>query len=403
VRRTLAYLGKQLDPATPTGENSKKAPSARVSGPYYDANVGSYRLVVFDGTKRKSVRAQTESEALKLKAELEQALQQSDRTIGSALSEFIQVNRKRGLKEISLKNLEYKLSCFLPLGKTLCSLTAEQAQTLYEAETEKKSRFGHPMRAMTHHYVLRQAKRFFKWACEQGYTRLNPFEKVRPIGKPNVGKDQLRIDEARQFTDVLVTDAKEGKLGAIAVLTQLMLGLRTSEVLERQVRDLDDGGRVFWVPSGKTKNARRRLDVPAVLQPILVKLAQGRQPDGLLFPGSRGQRRPNTWLWVQVTTYCERAGLRRVCPHSLRGLHSSLAIASGCTSVAVASALGHGSFGVTAKHYVDPDTLRNTKARQVVDTLAGEALDEVSRLAQRLSQISPSMRASLLRALDETA
>lgn len=37
-----------------------------------------------------------------------------------------------------------------------------------------------------------------------------------------------------------------------------MMGLRTSEVLERVVRDLDDGARYLWIDAGKTANARRR-------------------------------------------------------------------------------------------------------------------------------------------------
>ena len=39
----------------------------------------------------------------------------------------------------------------------------------------------------------------------------------------------------------------------------LLLGMRASEVLCRVVRDLDDAGRVLWIPLGKTDNARRRL------------------------------------------------------------------------------------------------------------------------------------------------
>jgi hypothetical protein len=56
--------------------------------------------VVFEGNKRKTVRAETEEEALRLKAELEQALDQIDRTIGSALDERIADLRKNGMKEI---------------------------------------------------------------------------------------------------------------------------------------------------------------------------------------------------------------------------------------------------------------------------------------------------------------
>ena len=78
-----------------------------------------------------------------------------------------------------------------------------------------------------------------------------------------------------------------------------------------------------------------------------------------------------------------------------------LAVAAGCTSSAVASALGHGSFAVTAKHYVHPDTLRNSTVRRVADALATSSHpdDEVAQLLDRLRTLSPEARSTLLLAL----
>lgn len=61
------------------------------------------------------------------------------------------------------------------------------------------------------------------------------------------------------------------------------MGLRTGEVLDRVVRDLDDGARCLWIDAGKTANARRHLEVPEVLQPYLVRLTNGKCPEDLLF------------------------------------------------------------------------------------------------------------------------
>ena len=243
-------------------------------------------------------------------------------------------------------------------------------------------------------------KLFFRWAADRKYVRDNPFAKVKPIGKASSGKEQLRIDEARRLTQVLVAAAHKGEEGAIATFCQLLLGLRSSEVLLRKVRDLDDDGRVLWIPSGKTANARRRLEVPEALRPFLLSLAVGRPAERLLFGGDREQPYFHIWLWRQVKKYCQRADLPRVCPHSLRGLHSSLAVAAGCTSGAVASALGHGSFAITAKHYVDPDMLRNTTLRRVASALAIEPTPaEPPSLLQQLRALGPQELAELLRML----
>ena len=48
------------------------------------------------------------------------------------------------------------------------------------------------------------------------------------------------------------------------------MGLRTSEVMARVVRDLDDSARCLWTDEGKTDNARRHLEVPGVLSALLL-------------------------------------------------------------------------------------------------------------------------------------
>ena len=401
IKRTLAFLGKELAPNAVTSEEHKKPTSVRVSGPYYDANTGSYRLVVFDGTKRQSVRADTEEEARQLKEQLESTLQNCDRTIGAAYAEFMADERRRGMKERTVRTVDYKLRYFLPMDEKLGTYTSEKAQALYEAETERISRYGRVMRVQTHHTALKITKRFFRWAVERKYIRFSPFEKIKPIGKPSAGKEQLRMDEARRLSQVLVHAAERGEEGAIATFCQLLLGLRSGEVLNREVRDLDDDGWVLWIPSGKTANARRRLEVPEVLRPFLLRMVEGQPQERLIFGRHRQSPHKHMWMWRQVKKYCVQANLPRVCPHSLRGLHSSLAVAAGCTSTAVASALGHGSFAITAKHYVNPDTLRNSTVRRVTDALAAprQPDDEVAQILERLRTLSPEARSTLLLAL----
>lgn len=402
VRRTLSMLGKPLGSISQAGATDPATQTSRVSGPYFDANTQTYRVIVFDGGKRKSVGAlKSMEEALAIKADLERGLKtDSSILLETAIKEFVKDKRKQGLKASSLGTLEYKLRYFLPLAQTVSSFTADQAQQPYEAETVKISRFGRTMHAQTHRHLLRTAKMFFTWAVGRKYVRVNPFAEVKPVGKPHVGKDQLRIDEARRLTQVLVSAAEQGEEGAVATYTQLVLGLRTSEVLHRKVRDLDDDGRVLWIPSGKTDNARRRLDVPEPLRTFLLAQAKGKPPEWLLFGSERTQPYFPIWQWKQVRKYCRRAGLQRVCPHSLRGLHSSLAIAAGCTSSVVASALGHGSFAVTAQHYVDPDTLRNSNLRRVAQVLASEPRPtDPPSLLQQLRSLDPQELAELLRML----
>jgi integrase len=406
VSRTLSgFLGRVVDIGKSPGDPDNMPPkAARVVGPYYDANVNAYRVVVVEGDRRKSVRVATEAEALSLKEEIQRALAlKTSIKVGAALDLFMAEKKQQGLKPRSLETLDYKLRYFLPLEDDLDSLTPERAAKLYLDETQRPSRYGRPVAAQTHHSILRMSKLFGRWAVERGHLRANPFEKVKAVGKANAGKPQLRIDEARRLFQVLLDESQTGDEGAIASLCQLLLGLRSSEVLLREVRDLDDSGRILWIPTGKTKNARHRLDVPEVLRPLLLRLVKGAPPERRIFGADRDRPLFHMWLWHQVKKFCQRAGLPSVCPHSLRGLHSSLAIAAGSTPGVVASALGHGSFAVTAKHYVDPDTLKNSTVHRVGVALGAEPAEPARQPQdplERLRSLPPEKLDALLRLLD---
>jgi integrase len=194
----------------------------------------------------------------------------------------------------------------------------------------------------------------------------------------NRGKPQLRIDEARKLVKLCLKLADENHAGAIGTLTALMLGLRASEVTDRVVRDLDDGGRLLWVPYGKTQRSKRTLEVPAMLRPYLLRLAEGRRPDeqllgaGHTWHASKAKKRDRRWLFDQVQIICTKAGVPPVCTHSLRGLHATLATEAGATPQLVANALGHTSPQVAQLHYTDKAATHRANTRKVVDRLGPE-------------------------------
>src|SRR5262249_53572876 len=151
---------------------------------------------------------------------------------------------------------------------------------------------------------------------------------VKPVGRRNRGKKQLRFEEASRFISrglQLFDEAKD--VMALASVTLLLLGCRASEVMHVRVRDLDCNGTELWIAArdgeyrGKTRNASRNPDVPEVLQPRLVRLAAGRRADEYLFARAEvgtPHRRQN--LNRAVLRICIAADVPVVCPHSLRGL-----------------------------------------------------------------------------------
>ena len=387
--------------------------SPRIYGPYKARN--GYRMVVVEGNARKSIGVASIAAGEKMRADLEQVLlERGDRSVSDALAEYQDfLLRVRGAA--TARHITRAIERFLGERTSLDSITPARAAAMYEAETRRvidgKSR---PVAAASHRTVLGQCKRFYAWAVEQGYTPQNPFAAVKPVGKPKVGKSQLRIDEARRFVSLAIEKAQQGDRAATCALMALMLGMRASEVLCRIVRDLDDAGRVLWITRGKTDNARRRLEVPEVLRPLLIRLASGKGPEELLFgPSPIGDGKPLTdaWLWGHVQKLCNEAGVPRVSTHSLRGLHSTLALEAGATSSAVAAALGHGSFQITAKHYAAPGTVESMRSKAVEQTLSGTATDpdaadlsdtDPAEILRALHRLPPHLRAELRKALTNT-
>ena len=251
-------------------------------------------------------------------------------------------------------------------------MTPAWAAGLYRELTVKRSVKTHqPLSAASHRCYLDYLKTFFGWAVKRSYVTRSPFADVRPAGKPNRGKPRLRIEEAHRFIKVaLQRFTSEQEPLALATLVALYTGLRVGEILKRQVRDLDANGQVLWIDLGKTRNARRQLNVPEVLQPYLLQLCKCKGKEDYLFAAHTFTRPPHRQaLWEEVRTICHRAEVLVVCTHSLRGLYATLAVESGAVSAAVAASLGHGSFSMTERHYASPGSVMNARTARVASLL----------------------------------
>lgn len=373
--------------SAPTREDSDTKPksAARVLGPY--ANADKWRLVLLDGAARKSLVADTYEGALKLRDDLLRQIQAHVyRTCDEALAEYLAGLQARGILPETITKIGRMLRRFLSLDEPLSALSTERAEQMYLAESQRLKTNGEPIAPDSHHLLLRRVKSFYKWAVARCYVDHSPFAEVCPIGRPRRGKLQLRIDEARCFVGLAMEHASTLDVGATAALMQVFLGLRPTESIIRIVRDLDDEGRVLWVPFGKTDNARRRLQVPDVLREVLLKHAAGKLPDAPLL-GPAGERMHTRHvLRHRMKQLCQAAKLPLVCPHSLRGLNATLALDAGATAHHVAAALGHSSFATTARHYADASTVANSSLRKVAEllTIKGSQPLDLEQLASLL-------------------
>lgn len=326
-----------------------------------------------------------------------------------AIAAYLDEKRRRGrpdgkpIRESTITTLRYRLDAIhAPISK-VDQLRPAKCAELYETRRNTwmvppPAVNAYTVRADTHRNELAVAKAFGAWLGERGWTKGNPWEAVEPMGGLSRGKEQLRVDEARRFSDVAFEMCDAGDVAAIAVTTALILGLRASEVLLRVVRDVDDGGKLLWIPDAKTEAGKRREEIPLALQPYIARLVAGRASTDALFPRlSLARRRgraldvvTNDWLRYHTTRLCKAAGVPRVCPHSLRGLHSTLAVEAGATPHLVAASLGHADRGGTAKrHYIAPGTLERASTRRVAGVLGRSGVGNDSEPIPSPSPIDP--------------
>jgi integrase len=142
--------------------------------------------------------------------------------------------------------------------------------------------------------------------------------------------------------------------------------------------------------------------VPEVLRPRLLKLSADQAPDAYLFGlSSTGKPKSRQLLHSAVQRLCVAAGVPVVCPHSLRGVWATAGVRSGALSHTVAAALGHGSFAVTAKHYVQPGALDGARTQRLVQMMDLDAAKSASpppnpSAEQLLASLPPETLARLL-------
>lgn len=285
---------------------------------------------------------------------------------------------EKGNKKSSSSETARRIRSFFPdLDLPLVSVTSELCSTYYDVYRKRTKSNGKPISVDTHRNVLTHCKTFLRWCVSRRkWLAQNPLEAVEGLGKRKKGKAQLRIDEVRKWEPVALKTALEGDAGAVAALMELYMGLRATEITLRTARDVDDEGRVLWIAEdhpeeGKTEAARRRVEIPELLRPLIQKLIVDKEPLDYIFAQRNGKPHRRDWPRNRTHRICDLAGVPRVCAHSMRGLAASLATSAGMIGHAVATALGHTSEVVTYGHYATRESVQTARQDRMLQVVAG--------------------------------
>lgn len=287
-------------------------------------------------------------------------------TVGRAVTAVLDTMRESGCAGPTIDTARFRLHHFFGLpaneARPLRWLTNRGAE-LYAAARVKRS-------ADTHHAELALAKQLGALCLAKRWLRVDPFEHIEPIGRKRHGstKSRLRVDESRKLMAWCLEHTEQPR--AVVTLAYLLLGARASEIVKRDVRDLDDGGRLLWINRTKTTAGTRRLILPDELRAPLLALAS-KNPDAPLIVNEDGNRVTRRWASYHVQAVCKEAGVPVVTPQALRRTWSDVAEDAGESALVVARHLGHMSASVADRSYRDRQSTNDARGDRALRVIAG--------------------------------
>jgi integrase len=338
--------------------NRKEAVMCKVSKPYKDRNKWRVRVTDTESGATRNHVYETQREALAARPRL---LREYRRPVGVPMPKALEAYQvhletkgnvpSRGPnKPRTVETTMHRLRSVFDTEIITGELTASVMLELWERWAQATD---------TALNVLAQSRTFLAWLDKKGWSsHAEVLAGIEVSGKRKKGKPKLTQDEAHQLVAWCLAHPDDP--GAIATAMAFLLGMRASEIVSRTVRHLDGKGTLIDVTDAKTEAGERTLKLPAKLQPLLAKLAQGKSPDQTLFG-----KQTRHWVLRSVNRCCEAAGVRIVSPHGLRGTHAKMAREVGVSGVLFAQAMGHESETTTTEHYAGRAAVENAAIDRV--------------------------------------
>lgn len=272
-------------------------------------------------------------------------------------------------------DIELRISRITPeRGKALYEKFRDRTVEHYKKDGTPAKDHGKPISVSYHRAALINARSFCTWTIEEhGWLRDNPFSKVKGIGKRKSGKHKPRGNELFTWFDYVWKRVEQGHESAIAVMLQLSLALRSSDLTRRLVRDVDMNGTQLIVEDGKTEESNEPRVIPEELRPHVQRLVAGRDLSEPLFKTTRTEdgHHDDHWLWQAQERFCRLAKVPRFCPHSLKGVSGTIVAKQGATGAIVMNHLSHRDQKTGRRHYVDGAVIEAAQAEQAFKVFAG--------------------------------
>lgn len=345
----------------------RRSNEPRIYGPYKHRDQWRLHVVTGSGRGRKTTYRGYPTRDLAEAALAGARSQASGATVRQAVDALLAEMRKAGLAESTIETNEFRLWHFFQVakhGERPIRWLKNRGEELYTAAQVKRS-------ADTHHAELALAKQVGALCVKRKWLRANPFDGVEPVGRKTHGstKPRLRVDESRKLREYCL--ARPTDQHAVITFAYLVLGARASELVRRDVRDLDDDGRLLHINRAKTPTGNRRLRLPDEVRNLLLGLCEGKSPSDPIFTKEDGSRATRHWAYHHVKRICREAKVPELSPQALRRTQSDVATDAGVAAIEVARHLGQVSTRVTDRSYRDRNVVAGAKTERAFQMLAG--------------------------------
>ena len=291
-------------------------------------------------------------------------ISQSTGSIGMTFQDFIAIylrDMEQRLKPSTMSNKRWQINLKITpyFGKMpLQDIKATDVRNWQNTLTSYRDEKGKPYAETYLRSINNQLTAVFNYAVTYYGLRENPCHKAGTMGRKNADEmDFWTTDEFQTFIEAI----KDKPVSYAIFMTLYYTGIREGELLALTPADIDLEKQTLrinksyqrvngqdMITSPKTPKSNRTIPIPDKLVTCLKEYmakCYGLQPDERLFPYNK------SFLYREITSGCEKSGVKKIRIHDIRHSHASLLVEMGCSPLLIAERLGHEKVQTTMDTY----------------------------------------------------